>query len=410
MNSVLRSCAFTLLSIVLPLLAAPATNWTDRKEYDLVLTIRSETTPQKRLDLLDSWSKNYPKTELREARLELYLETYESLGDPAHMFETSKQILADHPSSPVGLYWCTVLLPQLTNPSPENIDVGDKAARKLITGLNTYFSGEKKPASTPDADWQKQKGAVEVLAHRTLGWAAWQRGELAPAEDEFTKCLEKDPHDTEVSSWLGIVLALENGKQVPALWHLARASKTDEAGTLSEEQRRQVNAMLEHVYASYHGGLDGLDDLKNASASNVFPASGFSIDPAIVVAARRAEAELSLTNPELAAWLSIRRQLQAPDGDKYFAANLQSKALPPLLGTVIRCTPPRSPREFVLSMNDPASPDVILRLSSSLPKYAGPGAKLSFRGTADSFTSEPFGLVVLADPNQVEISSGKSAK
>ena len=45
--------------------AAPApAKWTDRNEYDLVLTIRAEAAPQKRLALLDQWKAKYPKTEL----------------------------------------------------------------------------------------------------------------------------------------------------------------------------------------------------------------------------------------------------------------------------------------------------------------------------------------------------------
>jgi len=55
--------------------------WTDRSEYDLVLTIRSESTPQKRIELLDQWKLKYPKTELRQERRELYLATYQALND-----------------------------------------------------------------------------------------------------------------------------------------------------------------------------------------------------------------------------------------------------------------------------------------------------------------------------------------
>ena len=394
MTGLLAICAFSA-------------NWTDRKEYDLVLTIRSEAMPQKRLDLLELWNKNYPKTELREARLELYLATYEALGDRNHMFETSRQILADQPGNLVGLYWSTVLLPQLESPSAEMMGMGEKSARQLISGLDTYFNGERKLASTTDADWQKQKSSVEILAHRALGWAHWQRGEFQPAEEEFTACLQKDPLNTEISAWLGIVLALENGKQIPALWHLARASKAVQSGALSEDQHRQVNTILERIYTSYHGVSDGLDELKTAAAASPFPPPEFSIDSATVVAARKAEADLSLTNPELAAWLAIRRQLEALNGDNYFTANLESKPLPRLKGTVVRCTPAHSPREIVLSMTDSRGQDIILKLSSSLTRYVGPGSKIAFQGTAQSFSKEPFSLVVLADPAGIEGASAK---
>lgn len=388
------------LAVVMPLVAGDV-NWTDRKEYDLVLTIRSETTPQKRLDLLDKWNKDYPKTALREARFELYLETYQAMGDPARMFGVSRQILADHPGSPVGLYWCTVLLPELPSASPESLDAGEKAARDLISGLGGYFNADRKPAKLADADWQKQAITTEALAHRALGWASWQRGDLAAAEAELTKSLEKNPQDAEVSSWLGIVFSLESGKQTGAIWELARASNPI-SGTLSDEQRRQVNGMLEHVYSSFHGGVDGLDDIRKASALNALPPADFTVDSATIVAARRAEAELSLTNPELASWLAIRRQLTAADGQQYFATNLQAKATPVLKGTIVHCTPARGAKECSLSMNEGSGPEVTLKLNSPLPRSAAPGSKVSFHGTADSFTPDPFNLVVAADPNDVE--------
>ena len=64
--------------------------------------------------------------------------------------------------------------------------------------------------------------------------------------------------------------------------------------------------MLESVYVSYHGSQEGLDQLRKLSSANAFPPPEFTIDPATVVNARRAEMELSQTNPELAAWLAMR--------------------------------------------------------------------------------------------------------
>ena len=46
----------TLLLAVLPVLAAG--EWKDRSEYDLVLRIRAEASPQMRIALLDEWSNS----------------------------------------------------------------------------------------------------------------------------------------------------------------------------------------------------------------------------------------------------------------------------------------------------------------------------------------------------------------
>ena len=69
----LGAIAACLAALAVPALGAPAAKWTDRNEYDLVLNIRAEAAPQKRLALLDQWKAKYPKTELQQVRQELYL-------------------------------------------------------------------------------------------------------------------------------------------------------------------------------------------------------------------------------------------------------------------------------------------------------------------------------------------------
>ena len=362
--------------------AVCAADWTDRKEYDLVLTIRSESSPEKRLALLDTWSKSYPQTALAHDRRELYLSTYDSMGDKQQMFGIARQMLAAQPDNPVGLYWLTVLAPQQTNANTEIVDAGDKAAHQLLASTKNFFAPDKKPANLSEADWQKQKTSVEVLAQRTEGWANWQRGNFAAASDDLSACLKKDSGNAEVSSWLGIVYGLDTNKQAQAIWYLARATDKGLATPLPDEQRRQVNGMLETVYVSYHGSLEGLD-------------------PATVVNARRAEAELSQTNPELAAWLAMRRQLEDANGEKYFASDLQGKPLPQLSGVVLHAVPPRAPKEITVSMTEATLPDITIKLTVPMTSAVHPGVKISFQGNGDSFTKNPFTLVMTAESVQV---------
>ena len=381
--------------------AIRAADWTDRKEYDLVLTIRSESSPEKRLALLDTWTKSYPQTALAHDRRELYLSTYDSMGDKQQMFGVARQMLAAQPDNPVGLYWLTVLAPQQTNANTEIVDAGDKAAHQLLASTNKFFAPDKKPANLSEADWQKQKTSVEVLAQRTEGWANWQRGNFAAASDDISACLKKDSGNAEVSSWLGIVYGLDTNKQAQAIWYLARATNKDLATPLPDEQRRQVNGMLETVYVSYHGSLEGLDQIRKLTASNAFPPAEFAIDPATVVNARRAEAELSQTNPELAAWLAMRRQLEDANGEKYFASDLQGKPLPQLSGVVLHAVPPRAPKEITVSMTEATLPDITIKLTVPMTSAVHPGVKISFQGNGDSFTKNPFTLVMTADSVQV---------
>jgi hypothetical protein len=285
----------------------------------------------------------------------------------------------------VGLYWCTLLIPEAKEVSPDLLGAGEKAAGQLLAGLDTYFAAGGKPAATAPEAWQKRRGEVEFLAHRALGWIQWQRADYAAAEAEFTKCLQQDPNSAEISAWFGTVLALDrqSANQVPALWHLARAASYRDAGALPDGQRRQLGTALERVYTTYHGETAGLDQLRIASVAATFPPAGFDIESASAAALRKQDEELNRTNPQLASWIRIRRRLEAPDGDAYFAASLRNTLLPMRLGNA-------------------TAEEVILKLDTAFPNEADSGTVLEFEGTIEAFTKAPFTLTVLATPEKIE--------
>ncbi|HUI53668.1 MAG TPA: hypothetical protein VLY04_01765 [Bryobacteraceae bacterium] len=379
-----------------------AANWTDRGEYDLALSVRAEVSAQKRLALLDQWKTKYPSSSLSQARRELYLSAYHSAGDTAHMIDVVKEMLKEQPNGFVGVYWCSILIPGSTA-SPEWLGMGEKAAGQLLSGLDHYFEGANKPASMTDADWSKQKDASALLAHRALGWIHWQREELPQAEAEFTAYLKQEPNNAEISSWLGMVLALQKQSQkVPAaLWHLARADALRGEGALPEGRRRQITTLLEFVYASYHGGSDGLAELRKAAAEAPAPPANFTVETAAAAAARKAQEEMLRANPELAAWQQLQKRLLEPDGADYFTATLLDKPLPRLKGTLSRSSPAGAPDELLLGMLNPAVEEVVVKLSSPFPNEAPPGTALTFEGVAQSFTRDPFILTVKVDREKV---------
>jgi hypothetical protein len=394
-----RGLAIALLT-ALAAAAAPA-GWTGRDEYDLVLKIRVEASPQKQLEMLNQWKKQYPQSELRQARQELYLATYQAAGDIVHMFETASEMLAEQPSNLVGVYWCSLLTPELKDTRPETLDVGYKAASQLEAGLDAYFAPSQKPEGMADADWGTRKSAAGLLARRAIGWVEWQRGNVPVAEGTFTSYLQQDPNSAEIASWLGFVLAYEN-KPVPAAWQLFRAASLHGEGALPEVWRRQVEDLAGRVYAAYHGGADGADKLQAAAAASAFPPAGFQVDSAETVRQRVAEELLNRADPELAAWLRIYRQLSGPDGEKYFAETLKSSPLPKLRGTVIRCDPAGKPGTISLGLSSAGTEEVVLKVSVPFAQPAEPGTQIHFQGTAGGFVKEPFSLTVLAGQEDID--------
>src|SRR5690348_14984599 len=167
------------LSLVLLLSgAAVAAKWADRGEYDLALAVRAESAASKRLALLDQWKQKYPASEFQQVRRELYLGTYQSLGDTQHTFDTAAEMLKADPNDSLGMYWYTVLLPQSKSASPDQLALGEKTARALM--------------GTAD---------MKPLAQRTLGWVLMQRGENALAEVQLNAAVQSDPANLELTAW-----------------------------------------------------------------------------------------------------------------------------------------------------------------------------------------------------------------
>ena len=210
---------------------------------------------------------------------------------------------------------------------------------------------------------------------------------------------------TRAPAWYGTVLAqqAQPEKQVPALWHLARAAAYHDAGGLPDGQRRILGDTLERLYTSYHGETTGLDQVRAAAAAPkaAFPPAGFDIESVAAVAVRKQDEELSRTNPQLATWIRMRRKLDSPEGEKYFAESLRNTPLPRLKGTLIRSTPPDKPNELVVAISDLATPEIVVKLATPFPNEAEIGAILEFEGAIDSFVKSPFGLTVLSDPDKI---------
>jgi len=381
--------------------AASMAGWTDRKEYDLVLKIRVEASPEKQLELLNQWKQQYPQSEMRQVRRELFLAAYQAMNDTGHMFETAREMVAEQPANLVGVYWCTLLTPAMKDAKPDVLETGNKAAHQLLAGLDNYFAASQKPEALAAADWQKQKAAAELLALRTIGYVQWKTADNAGAEKTFTAYLAKDAKSAEVMSWLGYALVAQN-QPVAAAWQLTRAAASQDEEALPDIWRRKVDETAELLYRGYHGSDDGFEQLKAGALKSAFPPADFQVESAEAVNRRKAEEELEKQDPELAAWLRISRRLHAADGEKYFVDELKPQPLPWLRGVIVESTPTAKPSQIVLTLSSSATSEVMLTVSAPFANAAEPGTMIEFQGTADTFVKDPFRLNVLVDQDNVK--------
>jgi tetratricopeptide (TPR) repeat protein len=365
--------------------------WKDTAEYELYESMRKELVPQKRLELLDSWTKKYPDTAMRELRLQAYLETYRQLDQAGRMLETARELLTVNPKNPAGQYWACALVVSTNSVKPEDLSLAERSAQGLLA--------TERPAQVTDEQWKQSKQQVDIMAYRTLGWVAVQRKNWTVAETNLTQELKLNPLDAQASMWLGSAI---RGQQKPerqseALFYFARAAAYDGPGALLLPDRKQMEGYLQKAYATFHGqDPEGLQQLLTVAKSNAFPPEGFKILSEAEVLAQRHEL-LKRTNPALAIWVTIKSGLTAEDGAAYFEQYVKNTVLPPenqpaLRGTVISGRPELRPTVLVLGIEKPDVAEVTLRVDAALPGRVAIGQQIDFRGVATEFAAQPFML------------------
>lgn len=377
-------------------------NWKDRAEFDLYDAITKEAQPAKRLDLLNQWKDKYAATEFANVRLQVFTQTYQQAGRCGEAITSANELLGKDASNLTALNTILTCIFITPTPTPDQLASADKAASQVLSDINTLFGVDKKPQGVSDADWNTAKGGLQLLAQNTIGYVAMQQKNNDKAEAEFTKSLQGNASQGQISYWLGtVILAQKNpAKQSAALWHFARAAAFDGPGSLPAANRTPVRTYLEKAYTGYHGGKDGLDQLLNQAKASAFPPgadwkiqSKVDIEKAKIEDQQKADA----ANPQLALWKSIKAALMGADGASYFEANMKGAALPggangvqKFVGKLVEAKPEIKPKQLILSMEDGTTPDVILNFDVPLAGKMDPGGEVSFAGVASSYSPNPF--------------------
>src|SRR6185503_7100002 len=107
---------------------------------------------------LDNWKQKYAETDYRDTRDGLYVTAYSESKQFSKLIAFVGELMQkdldaqfpdpkDGPGAVIGmLFRTTVGLQQLPNPTPQELAIGEKAARMLL-------NYNRKPEGLPDADW-----------------------------------------------------------------------------------------------------------------------------------------------------------------------------------------------------------------------------------------------------------------
>jgi len=385
-------------------------NWKDRAEYDLYDAINKAQDANKKIELLNQWKAKYPQSDYADLRRASFIQAYQQANKGVDLYNFCKEVITADPKDMSCLYWVSLLTTSLNNTAAEAVDTGEKSAHSLLGNLDATFAPDKRPKEMTEEAAQKQKKALEAIGHTTLGWCAMSRKNWEAAEAEITKSLQAEPNNGQSSQWLGSAMIAQRKieKQIPGLFHIARAVAYTGPGELAAPVKQQYDTYLTKVYTNFHGDTSGLAEIKELAKKQPFPPSDFVIKSKDELLNEK-DAEFRKSNPVLAFWMVIKKELTTPEGEKYFAERLKDTQIPPnmpdvpkkLTGKLISMKPAANPKELVLGIADATTPEVTLKFEEALKGKAEPGLELSFSGVPSAFTREPFNLTFDVDKDEL---------
>lgn len=374
--------------------AKPAKKVKDQAEWDLFDGVTKATDPNAKIKLLTTWKEKYPDSEFKDDRLLIFIQAYSQAGRFADAVNSAKELMALDPKNLQAMFFLINLTP-VAYPKDAPAD----ALGSAQTAANGLLAAEM-PAGTKPEDWAKVKKDLDSAAQKTLGWVAAQQKNFEGAEEHLTKSLQLNPNQGEVSYWLGSALlqSRKPEKQAPALYHIARAVVLEPAagGLPDPATRKQIEAYLAKSYTTLHGSEEGLAQLKTTAHGSALPPADFTIKTAAEIAAEKEE-EFKKTNPALALWMGLKKELSGPNGEQFFASTMKDAQVPggaaginQLKGHLISAKPAVRSKELVIGVADANTPEVTLRLETALTGKPVIGSELSFEGVPVEFTKDPF--------------------
>ena len=263
--------ALALVSICLlaaPMLRAQDITIKDPAEFNTYQTATSQTDAKVKASQLESFLQSYPQSVVKNDVLEQLIQAYQGVGDSDKALGAATRLLQADPNNMKAVF-ISVFIKKNQCAKTQDAQTCDDAAALAHKGLLL-----PKPAAAVDADWKSLTGTAYPVFHSTIalddaiskkdfkGAVAEYKAELMLYTDDQTKTVG-------LVDMLQLAQAYTQGPDkdlVQAIWFYSRV--WDFA---PPAYKAQIEPKIEYWYKKYHGGLDGLDDIKTQAAASTFP-------------------------------------------------------------------------------------------------------------------------------------------
>jgi hypothetical protein len=232
--------------------------------------------------------------------------------------------------------------------------------------------------------------------------------ECAAAEASYKNALEQFPDSAFIAYQLGRALRCQHAaspEKIPqALYEFARAAALD-ATLGGAMDPANLNTYLERAYYTFHGSLEGLDQLKAMAKASPLPPADLKIETAAVMESENRGCEPC--NPQRTLWMKIKGALADTNGATYFDTQLKDSAVPPLKGTLVEAKPACRSTELLVAIPLPGQQgnpvaEITLKLDAPLTGRPETGGTIQWAGVPKAFTQDPFMLTMETEQANVE--------
>jgi hypothetical protein len=369
----------------------------DPAEFNAYQMATTQSDLKAKAASLEGFLQSYPQSVVKNAVLDLLIDTYQGLNDPDHTLSAASRLLQVDPNNTKAIY-LTVFIKKGQCAKTSDAQTCDDAALAAHKGLLIA-----KPAKVSDPDWKTQTGATYPVFHSAIALDdAISKKDFAAAVAEYkTELMLYSDDDSKKSGLLDTLhLAEAYANETPkdlvnAIWFYSRAWDFAPAN-----YKAGIEKPLEYYYKKYHGGLDGLDDIKTQAAATTFPPGTLVLKPALTPA-EQIHNMLTSTTDWMTLALGDKETVLAlgskDDADKLWAL-LKDKPTP-VPGIVIEATASVIKLAVTQDAKDAKLPDFIVNMKKPLEEKEIPavGAEYGLSakgpaeldGTYDTYTQIP---------------------
>jgi len=376
----------------------------------------------------NAWAQKMPDSACKSQRSAILVQAYNGAKQPSKVLSETAAILAmgdpattlDAGSMIRVLYLATSAITTMQNPTPEDTANGEKAAKALL-------AFDKMPEGTQPAQWAQVKGQLQAAANGALltievrpGLAALAKNpqDCATAESSLSKALGDYPNNSFVAFNMGQAYRCSARADQSkydeiypkAIYEFIRAMVTDPTLGGTQDGAKMTDTLTK-LYVNYHGGNDGLDQLKEQVKASPLPPAGFTIMSATKMAEAK-QKEFQEKYPQLAMWLGIKSQLAAANGTQYFETQLKNAAVPKLKGMLVEGKPACRSKELLISVPEPeqqGNAQAVITLKLDAPLTGKPEAgEIQWEGVPSAFSAEPTFMLTM-DTEKAKIEGLKTA-